>query len=181
MRWNLTTNGVFSVSSAYKIQFMGCIQEPTVCSVWKSQSEQKVKVYMWLLLQIRNWTADILAARGWSHSSTCCFCDQSMEADVHLLLQCPYAKDIWAKISHSQGRIASIASTGNYVLPWRNRCNKLALINLRKKEMFFAAYVAWHIWKERNRRIFQGKSLTTDEVVQLFKDEISLSSKVFWE
>jgi hypothetical protein len=35
-------------------------------------------------------------------------------------------------------------------------------------------YTTWNIWKERNRRIFDGKSATTSRVVQLIKDEMSV-------
>jgi hypothetical protein len=33
-------------------------------------------------------------------------------------------------------------------------------------------YMAWNIWKERNRRIFDAKSTTSRRVLQLIQNEI---------
>ena len=56
---------------------------------------------------------------------------------------------------------------------WRN-----LLMHLPKKERRVAAgllmYTVWNIWKERNRRIFEGASLPATRVVALIKEEIGL-------
>jgi hypothetical protein len=35
-------------------------------------------------------------------------------------------------------------------------------------------YSAWHIWKERNRRIFENKSVHPRRILQMIKDELEL-------
>jgi hypothetical protein len=37
-------------------------------------------------------------------------------------------------------------------------------------------YTTWNIWKERNRRIFNGRFATLITVFQLFKEEMKLRS-----
>jgi hypothetical protein len=36
------------------------------------------------------------------------------------------------------------------------------------------SYTAWNIWKERNRRVFQQRSLQPHQVVLLIKEETNL-------
>ena len=47
-----------------KVQLIGRIQQPHLEQLWKIKAEGKVKFYVWLLLQSRNWTADRLGARN---------------------------------------------------------------------------------------------------------------------
>jgi hypothetical protein len=48
-------------------------------------------------MQNRKWMAERLRARGLPHDDRCCLCDQQLETSQHLALQCPYAKEVWAK------------------------------------------------------------------------------------
>lgn len=52
--------GQYSAAPAYNFQFLTCVKEPLVNSAWHIKSEPKVKFYVWLLIQKRNWTADRL-------------------------------------------------------------------------------------------------------------------------
>ena len=88
IRWRFGSSGVYSAKSAYDVQFLGRIPLPALDRVWKQKIEQKVKFYLWLLLQNRNWTADRLEARGWPHGDNCCLCDQLQETALHLLIEC---------------------------------------------------------------------------------------------
>lgn len=58
--WVPKANGAYSAKSAYNSQFLGRIKQPHLQRAWTTKVEGKVKFYMWLLLQNRNWTADQL-------------------------------------------------------------------------------------------------------------------------
>lgn len=103
--WRLTADGKYSAKSAYAVQFLARIWEPGLEKVWSIRAEGKTKFFIWLLQQNRNWTADRLRSRGWPHDDRCCLCDQHLESALHLALQCPFAKEVWARVSQLNTRV----------------------------------------------------------------------------
>lgn len=71
--------------------------------------KEKIKFFLWLLIQNRLWTADRLRARAWPHNDKCLFCDQTIESARHLFLKCPYAKEVWFLFSQENERVARAA------------------------------------------------------------------------
>ena len=181
IRWHLAPSGVYSAKSAYDAQFFGRIPLPALDRVWKQKIEQKVKFYLWLLLQNRNWTADRLEARGWPHGDECSLCDQVLETASHLLLECPFAREVWHLASTLQPRVATIALSCQTIGEWWKKTSLLGPKPGRIKECRLAAYVAWHLWKERNRRIFHDSALDARAVFSLVRDDLNLLEEAFWE
>ena len=176
IRWVREGSGNYSAKSAYDAQFLCRLPSPALSKVWSLKSEQKIKFYMWLLLQNRNWTSDRLAKRGWPHSPSCCFCDQEIETAAHLLLGCPFAKELWHKAVGDQPRAAEAALSSSSTKEWWRKVCGQPTKEMKKTVSSFAAYTAWHLWNERNRRVFQEKYCTTDGVLQLIRDDVSLTS-----
>ena len=84
--WNLTGSGEYSSSSsAYKAQFFGALRPNMNKVVWKVWAPPKVKLFAWLAIQNRLWTADRLEKRG---------CKQTMETAAHLFFQCRLSKRV---------------------------------------------------------------------------------------
>jgi hypothetical protein len=46
----------------------------------------------------------------------------------------------------------------------------------RKKDIMASAYIIWHIWKERGRRVFQNASLPVLAIVAMIKADLELVS-----
>jgi len=55
--WNLTTDGVYSSSSAYRAFFHGRVQMLGAAELWATAAPPKVKIFFWLALHRRLWTA----------------------------------------------------------------------------------------------------------------------------
>ncbi|GJM93756.1 hypothetical protein PR202_ga10342 [Eleusine coracana subsp. coracana] len=55
----------------------------------------KVKLFIWLAVWKRCWTADRLARRGLPHPVACPTCDQEAEDIRHTLSGCVFARKIW--------------------------------------------------------------------------------------
>uniref|UniRef100_A0A453BYJ9 Reverse transcriptase domain-containing protein n=1 Tax=Aegilops tauschii subsp. strangulata TaxID=200361 RepID=A0A453BYJ9_AEGTS len=175
IKWNITANGRYSACSAYEIQFLARIEQPGIARVWRCKLEGKVKFYMWLLLQNRNWTADRLQARGWPHNDSCRLCDQAPETAAHLTLQCCYARQVWHLALGANGWVQNDGlSTTSVSEWWRIFCTHSGATARIEADLTLAAYIAWHLWKERNRRVFEDKELTPRAVVNLISDDIKL-------
>lgn len=40
------------------------------------------------------------------------------------------------------------------------------------KDITLASYIAWHLWKERNRRVFEQKAMTAIRLAALIRGEV---------
>jgi hypothetical protein len=43
-----------------------------------------------------------------------------------------------------------------------------------RQEITLAAYIAWHLWKERNRRVFEQKELTPIMLSAMINEDVLL-------
>jgi hypothetical protein len=69
--WIRMPDASYSAKSAYEMQFEGSFQSPfptNVCRVW---APSRCKIFMWLMLQNRVWTADRLQRRQWPSNYFC--------------------------------------------------------------------------------------------------------------
>ena len=126
--------------------------------IWKSKAPLKIKVFAWLAILKRIWTADRLQRHGLQHPVACVMCDQEQKSVDHLLISCVAAKDIWFAIL-SLSNHGSLASTSSLqVLEWWSHIRN----NFQKKDKrgldTLVLLVMWMIWKECNARIFNNKS-----------------------
>ena len=96
--WKFTKNGVYSSATAYRMQFLGHTASTMPTLVWKHWAPPKCKIFAWLVLQNRVWTADRLERRGWPNCGLCKLCNQEQETAAHLLFQCRFTTRIWSSL-----------------------------------------------------------------------------------
>ena len=142
--------------------------------MWKIRAEGKVKFFLWLALQNRNWTAERLRARGLPHNDLCSLCDQQFEMASHLALTCPFAKEVWAFFQATNPLAVQIAATSSSINEWWDKARRGKVDEQKKRDTAMAAYVIWHLWKERGRRIFQDDSASTSTVAGLIRADLDL-------
>jgi hypothetical protein len=71
--------------------------------VSKSWAPPNCKMFSWLIIQNRVWTADRLKRRGWQNCGRCKLCNQVQESAVHLLFKCRFSVHIWSCIKEWLG------------------------------------------------------------------------------
>lgn len=87
-------------------------------SVWRIKAEGKICFFMWLLLHNRLWTVDRLAKRGWPHNALCVLCDQVQESSSYIILDCPFAKELWHSLLSRWPWLADCATNRSSVKIW---------------------------------------------------------------
>lgn len=128
--WALTANSTYSMRSAYEVQFYGLSESPLLHRVWEIKAEGKINFFLWLILQNMVSTADHLATRGWPHNDLCSLCDQEVESIKHLLLECPFAKEVWFSFHSSHPHASAIAWRCTSLNGWWRKISR----NFKKKE-----------------------------------------------
>ncbi|GJM86847.1 hypothetical protein PR202_ga02745 [Eleusine coracana subsp. coracana] len=93
--WKHDNSGIFSSKSAYKLFFNGSITFEPWRHLWKSWAPPKCKMFLWLAIRNKCWTADQIAKRGLDHPVSCVLCDQEEETVQHILVGCVFAREFW--------------------------------------------------------------------------------------
>lgn len=164
--WRWTPNGSYSANSAYRIQFVGGIQDNRSDFFWKAKIENKCKFFGWLMIHRKILTADKLQLRGWDNSHICPLCGVEPEIAMHLLMECAFAKQVWRHIWQKAGLHMHVASTfDGDMLRWWSTCRREMAKEQRRNFDGLFIYTAWGIWLQRNARIFNGTYSTVMQVV----------------
>ena len=96
-RWNLHTNGKFSVDSMYNALIQPDIPVDNNKKIWKMNIPLKNKVFAWYLRRGVILTKDKLVKRNWHVSKKCVFYHKD-EIIKHLFFDCQFARSIWSII-----------------------------------------------------------------------------------
>jgi hypothetical protein len=112
--WKLNPEGVYSASSAYHMQFLGCFPKFDAKKICSAHAEPKCKIFAWLALHRKLLTTDILAIRGWPHDPVCPLCLSALETTTHLCKECPFTSAIWTHIQqdHTDGPVTHDKPSG---------------------------------------------------------------------
>lgn len=97
--WNLTATGCYSSHSAYLAQFQGIIRTSLGGLIWKVCPPEKCRFFGWLLAHNKIPIADLLTRRNIPNDKWCPFCYYVEETAVHLLVDCQFARSLWALIA----------------------------------------------------------------------------------
>jgi hypothetical protein len=179
--WLPEANGIYSAKSTYKIQFAGTIQQP---HLEKNSGKQKLRgksssFFGSCCVINSNWTADRLPKRGLPCNPICSLCDQELEYAVHLTVGCSFVKEIWEAVQGTNASLPRLSSRALTVKAWWGKIQSCVPKDQRKETITLACYTVWHIWKERGRRVFEGKELRANALAGLVKDEVAMASRAF--
>ena len=127
-----------------------------------------MRFFIWTLAQNRLPTTDRLRAHGNDHNAMCSLCLQLTETALHLFNTCLFSKDVWNKLCLARPLCyPSLPASIQSISHWWSVCSQH-----NKEQAVAAAYFAWHMWNERNRRVFNAKSTSADGVVSLINADL---------
>uniref|UniRef100_A0A0D9ZTM7 Reverse transcriptase zinc-binding domain-containing protein n=1 Tax=Oryza glumipatula TaxID=40148 RepID=A0A0D9ZTM7_9ORYZ len=164
IRWKASSDGNFSVSSAYDLFFMARESCPYGELIWQAGAPSKIRFFLWLVAKGR---------MGWPHEDCCHLCGREHEDCHHLFVSCNFTNRVW--------RLMRAWINIVFPLPGQNDCNITDWwIEARRcfrtgyRKIFDSVFMltCWLIWKERNARIFDQKMCSPDQLVEDIKEEI---------
>ena len=173
--WKFEPGGCYSSKSAYRAYFQGPVTFEPWRRLWKSWAPNKCKVFLWLAIRNRCWTADRLEKRGLPHPEQCPLCDKADETVQHLLVSCVVARQVWFKLFAPLNLGDSIPrQRERSFAEWWRKVLKKVKKECKKGVNSLIILGAWTIWKHRNACVFEGIAPLVDSIMQDLKDEHNL-------
>ena len=172
--WKWSAAGTYTAQSAYLATFHGSTSCPAWKLTWKSWVPPRVKFFHWLAQLGRCWTADCLARRGLPHPPRCPLCDQAPESIQHLMLECPFSKQVWHEILSWLRLTCSVPSTEGSLSEWWNSARRNTPQPMQKGLATATLLIPWMTWKHRNDCVFNGATPSTNALTARIKDEAKL-------
>ena len=96
LKWHGSDIGIFSCALAFMFLYHTGITSPHYKFMWKIKVPMKVKIFLWLMLEDKILTQEVLGVRGCIVQSGCHLCDSTAtESRDHLMWECPFARRFW--------------------------------------------------------------------------------------
>lgn len=164
LRWQKHSNGMYSVSSAYK----DLNREGSQLSLWPWKHIWKVKVpykvacFTWLVIRESVLTRDNLRKRGIPIVSRCYLCGNDAETISHLFLYCRVTSQLWDLFINLRGaRWVMPGRTSELLLCWNT---EIEFTTDKNRWKIVPATIWWTIWKERNLRCFEDTTNSLQKI-----------------
>ncbi|XP_075106790.1 uncharacterized protein LOC142179811 [Nicotiana tabacum] len=128
---------------------------------WKSlmfnnTARPKAKFIIWLMMHGRLMTCDRLSSWKIIVDTQCVMCRKQVKTRDHLFVQCEYTKQIWSKLCNWMQKQYLGFIDWHQFLQWVVMCAKGKSQHAQVFKVVYAE-VAYQIWIERNKRIFEQK------------------------
>ena len=171
--WKWTSDKAFSTSSAYKSFFIGQHPIEGATILRKARAPPKCKFFIWSVLHDRCWTAAQRKRHGLQDDDSCALCSQAPETTDHLLLCCPFSRELWFQLFQRLGWSSiSPSIQDQWLVPWWTQARKNIHKDERKCFDSMVILICWILWKERKNRTFDRSIATIQEVIVRVVDEI---------
>ena len=158
LRWIFTPDGEFTIKSAYRNLSSSdrtTPQSPQYWSkLWKIKVPFKYKMLFWNVVHGILPTAFNLQKKIHAFDITCQCCLLAPETHLHLFRNCFHATILWKRIFQNCHLIKAVDVHRFFNNDW----DDWITLNLEQSLDWLMMFVIalWHIWKNRNRVVFEG-------------------------
>ncbi|KAJ3696111.1 hypothetical protein LUZ60_001488 [Juncus effusus] len=153
--WRWDNKDTFSSKSAYNFLINPGKKYEWQRALWTIKAPPNIKFFLWLCCHNRANTTDILRKKGWPHNDKCSLCNVTLETRDHLFMDCSFT-NATRRLAQRYASIDIATTAGpDFIASWLSK-RKLLSKEARKKWEALWAAITWHIWKERNNRIFNN-------------------------
>ncbi|XP_070026446.1 uncharacterized protein LOC142182221 [Nicotiana tabacum] len=143
--------------------------------VCNNVGQPKWTFILFLALHRRLQTKERIACWANLDDMECVLCEQENEDIDHLLFECVYAKQVWSKLLAWKS-IRREAWNWKHEVQWaiENATKKTAQREIYRMTLAGGVY---HLWQERNARIFKAKRRSADQVIKQLIREIHVRTR----
>ena len=163
--WKWSADGAYSASSAYRAFFAGSTRLLGAKELWQTKAPPKIKMFFWLALHRRLWTAERRKRHGLQINDDCALCDQHAETVSHLFLACIFARQVWFGVLDRLQMVDLMPSGDHELGDWWIDLRKRLDVDSRGLFDSLLLLISWRLWKERNARVFGRAPSSVHEVV----------------
>ncbi|XP_078159587.1 uncharacterized protein LOC144555214 [Carex rostrata] len=104
LKWRWTAQGTYTAKSVYSVLVGVGRVKWHFRKIWNFSIPPTIKVFIFLLLQGKLLTKDVMQRRNFGCTLECVLCqDCQLETAVHLFFKCNYASAIWDKLASDTG------------------------------------------------------------------------------
>ncbi|XP_062028960.1 uncharacterized protein LOC133744958 [Rosa rugosa] len=169
--WRLEKKGEFSVKTAYRYAFSTSLERPGILEnvtsqfwkkIWQANIPSSAKVHVWKVCHnILPTLTRLVAKHVVIESQLCVLCIGMMESTLHLCRDCPFSREVLCSNSSIAQVCFTTESADLGVLEWLIFCSN----RLAANQFDFLLFLLWGVWKERNCRVWEGKTRGVNDVV----------------
>ena len=170
--WMPTPSGQFSLSSAFQEVRQARNASWLFSRIWHPQIPLKVSFFMLRLLRGRLPLDDILGKFGIQGPSKCFCCSLSEgESIEHIFAQGQLAKAVWDFFGATCGLFLSQVPLRDTLVAWwlssQSDVHKRLVVDI------LPSFICWHVWKARNKAVWEGVHLSCGEVCRAILRDVS--------
>jgi len=92
--WRWTADGKYTPKSAYQALLTASHPIPGCSRIWATWAPLRVKIFLWLAIRGRHWTADRRRRHGLPADDHCYLCDQDPETIDNIIASCSYSRQV---------------------------------------------------------------------------------------
>lgn len=175
LSWRWSSSGDYTARSLYQVLSGGGKIRWAFTSTWKYRVPPTVKAFILMLLQGKILTRDVLHRRQFNCPDlTCALCaNDQFETTAHIFFQCDFAMQVWRKVAIHLGAPIMI-STNVVTETWRLSAAIPSSTRAKARWATFFVCTVWGIWKQRNKRIFEGQRDSANIVAEWIIQEATL-------
>ncbi|RWR75099.1 Reverse transcriptase zinc-binding domain-containing protein [Cinnamomum micranthum f. kanehirae] len=161
--WIPSRDGSFWVSSFYSALSTTSVASRSWLALWKMKAPPRVTAFTWLALRNKILTMDNLRLRHILLVNACPLCLADEESVDHLLFHCKQMRALWSAILYEFNCSWVMSqSIQDLFHQWAT-----PIYTSKGKIMWCLSFLAcvWTIWKERNRRCFEGIASSKEDLI----------------
>ncbi|KAL9681258.1 hypothetical protein QQ045_013040 [Rhodiola kirilowii] len=180
--WAYSPDGIFNTNSLMKAAMSIIVQkkkwEEVPFQLWSGLAPPKVEMLIWRIYLDSLPSKMTLQRRRVLRNSqdlTCVLCERDFESSDHLLSQCRWSWELWSRSLSWWGASWVFPQTAQSLLEsWVNEGTSKSYKRLWK---ILSYAIIWSIWEERNKRCFQNKKRSVEDICELVKVRLAWWAK----